>query len=259
MSLPLAETVQRAMVDALFEGAQEGSVDLGRLPITSLTLEQGLQVQLGVLGRWQEQGDGLGGWKVGLTSGAGRDSMGTGYRPFGYILQRRIFQSGAVLGCARGRVQQLEVELCIEIGDRLAGRGLAASTIAAAIRGVRPAFELNQLRLPPGAGPGITIADDLSHWGVVVGDLAPWTSSGAPHVVLERDGRMVAEVRPGDVAIDPPLVAVQRLCTRLADFGRALEPGELVLTGALVKVPTSTIGSWHAEVRGLGSVELAWP
>ena len=48
----------------------------------------------------QRQLDGLGsaapaGWKVGLTSGAARDSMGEGFRPFGHIHRDRVFNSGA--------------------------------------------------------------------------------------------------------------------------------------------------------------------
>jgi 2-keto-4-pentenoate hydratase len=257
MSQTLPETVHRAVVDALFEGAAAGAVDLGRLPVTSLTPEQGLLAQLGVLSRWQEQGERLGGWKVGLTSGAGRDSMGPGYRPFGYILRNRILPSGSLLHADDCPIQQLEVELCLEIGDRLQGRGQTTSTVAAAVRGVRPAFELNQLRIPPLTDPGITIADDLAHWGIVIGALGSWTFARKPHAILQCDGHTVAQVSAEELDMDPPLLAVQRLCDRLADIGLGLEPGQLVITGALIKVPISTNGKWHTEIRGLGSADFA--
>ena len=53
-------------------------------------LEAGLQRQLDALGDRAPAG-----WKVGLTSGAARDSMGEGFRPFGHILPDRVFDSGA--------------------------------------------------------------------------------------------------------------------------------------------------------------------
>ena len=51
-------------------------------------LEAGLQRQLDALGDHAPAG-----WKVGLTSGAARDSMGEGFRPFGHILPDRVFDS----------------------------------------------------------------------------------------------------------------------------------------------------------------------
>ena len=50
-------------------------------------LYSGLERQLVRLGARKNAG-----WKVGLTSGQARNSMGVGFRPFGYILaETRLF------------------------------------------------------------------------------------------------------------------------------------------------------------------------
>ena len=51
--------------------------------------DEGLRRQLANLGDRL-----VAGWKIGLTSGIARDSMGQGFRPFGYILADRVFASG---------------------------------------------------------------------------------------------------------------------------------------------------------------------
>ncbi|GIT39888.1 MAG: hypothetical protein Ct9H300mP8_10840 [Gammaproteobacteria bacterium] len=63
-----------------------------RGPCMSDELYAGLERQLVALAGRKNAG-----WKVGLTSGQARDSMGAGFRPFGYILSERVFSSGAEL------------------------------------------------------------------------------------------------------------------------------------------------------------------
>ena len=53
---------------------------------TTISFEEGQQLQLDLLQRWLEAGHELGGWKIGMTSGANRNGMGDGIRPFGFIL-----------------------------------------------------------------------------------------------------------------------------------------------------------------------------
>ena len=45
-----------------------------------ISLQQGQRYQLELLQRWLDQGEALGGWKIGMTSGANRNSMGDGVR-----------------------------------------------------------------------------------------------------------------------------------------------------------------------------------
>ena len=110
---------QAAIVEYLLEAWRIGRLDDADLP-TDLGLDDGLSLQLQLLDRLRAQGERLGGWKVGLTSGTALDRMGPGFRPFGFILADRIFASGDRAPLAGGP-DSVEGELCLPPGR--AGRG----------------------------------------------------------------------------------------------------------------------------------------
>src|SRR5262244_40696 len=163
---------QAAVIDALYVARKNGVQPSG-LDQVQLGLEGALAMQLRVLGRFEAEGERLGGWKVGLTSGNARDRMGKDFRPFGYVLQSRIFQSGATVPIAKIMNCALEPELCLIIGSPLHGDAVNAAEAKAAVRAVAPAFEINQRRVGPDAGQALLLADGLAQWGIVVGPGAP--------------------------------------------------------------------------------------
>ena len=111
-----------------------------------ISLQQGQQYQLALLQRWLDQGEQLGGWKIGMTSGANRNSMGAGVRPFGFILASRIKTAADTLSVSALHRGQVENELCFRIGSEI-GAGATAASAFAAVEAAIPAFEINQKRL----------------------------------------------------------------------------------------------------------------
>src|SRR5262245_2353792 len=139
---------QTSVIAALYEGRKNGAAPSG-LENVQLGLEDALAIQLHVLDRFQAAGESLGGWKVGLTSGAARDRMGKGFRPFGYVLKSRILRSGSVVQAQRIMKCSVEPELCLIVGSPLHGEAVDAATVKAAVRAVAPAFEINERRIGP--------------------------------------------------------------------------------------------------------------
>ena len=148
-----------ALVEALFQARRTGLAgpelsDPG-LITADHGLRQALSLQLAVLQRFLAAGEQLGGWKVGHTSGRRRGVLGRDFRPFGYILDSRIMRSGDTLGHDRIMSCFIEPELCLVLGAPLKGEDVDPVTARDAVRAVAPAFELNEVRLPPEAGrPG---------------------------------------------------------------------------------------------------------
>src|SRR5262249_52767316 len=134
------------VVEALYTGRKNGSPPSG-LDQVQFGLDEALELQLRVLGRFESEGEKLGGWKVGLTSGNARDRMGKDFRPFGYVLRSRIFRSGATVPIAKIMNCAVEPELCLIIGSSLRGDTVGVAEAKAAVRAVAPAFELNQRRV----------------------------------------------------------------------------------------------------------------
>ena len=209
----------------------------------------------------------IAGWKVGLTSGAARDSMGAGFRPFGYVLGDRAFESGAriaLTGFTHGQVVRVGVEneLCFRIGSTLAGDASRADAMAA-VETVAAGFEINEQRLARDAGVAERLADGLNQWGIVFGDerTLDWQSFdfGALSVSLSRDGEAVETVA-ADGHIDDHFDSIAALARQLARFGRSLTAGSRVITGSYTRQPVTEPGRWAGDfgpVIGEVSVEFA--
>jgi 2-keto-4-pentenoate hydratase len=249
-----------ALVEALFQARRTGLVgpelsDPG-LITADHDLRQALGLQLAVLQRLLAVGEQLGGWKVGNTSGRRRGVLGRDFRPFGYILDSRIMRSGDVLRHDRITSCFIEPELCLVLGAPLQGEDVDPAAARDAVRAVAPAFELNEVRLPPGAGHPASLADGLSNWGIVLGREVPVRPNLTDTTVeLWHDGELVTTRTPGD-SMDDPFLSLSRLCALLHQYGRGLEPGQRVITGSFCNETVIGPGSWRAAFGGVGEVAV---
>lgn len=221
--------------------------------------DTGLRRQLDALERKLAAGETLAGWKVGLTSGASRDAMGAGFRPFGHILASRVFPSGATLALDAFQAVGVENEACFTLGAGLRGN-VSPAQVKAAIATVAPGFEINEPRLPKDASATERLADNLSQWGIVVGAGRP--IEGIPfdalEVSLERDGALVGTV-PACGHIDDHFASIAALAAQLDRFGLALAPGQRIITGAFARQAVTAPSRWRGDFgRAMGSVEVVF-
>lgn len=219
--------------------------------------DAGLRAQLERLGTRD-----VGGWKVGLTSGQARDSMGAGFRPFGYILRERIHSSGATLRLDDfGDAPRVGVEneVCFRLRSSLGGAASPADVMAA-IDCAMPAFEINERRLGAGANATERLADNLNQWGIVVGEgkRLDWRrfDFGALEVALAKDGAAVETVA-ADGHIDDHFVSIAALARQLHRFGRALSAGMVVITGSYTRQSVVGASRWEGDFGpALGKVAV---
>ena len=221
-------------------------------------LDAGLRRQLDVLGERE-----VAGWKVGLTSGGARDSMGPGFRPFGFILPERVFPSGAKVERAGIMTPGVENEFCFTMGSQL-GAGATRDDALEAVESVCAGFELNERRLSPGATTADRLADDLSQWGIVVGEprVLDWRGFAFADVSvrLSLDGSELESVAAAG-HIDDHFDSLAALARQLARFGRALEPGNRVITGSFGKHAVTDACRLHGDfdagtAKGIGQVSV---
>jgi 2-keto-4-pentenoate hydratase len=246
---------QAAVVDALYVARRNGSPPSG-LDQVQLGVEEALAVQLHVLDRFEGEGEKLGGWKVGLTSGNARDRMGKDFRPFGYVLQSRIFPAGVTVPVAEIMNCAIEPELCLIIGTPLRGDAVDVAEAKAAVRAVAPAFEINQRRVGPDTGQALLLADGLAQWGIVVGSEAP-VRDGLVETTVEFycDEQLVETKTPG-ATMDDPYLSLSRLCRLLHTYGFGLEPGQPVITGSFCHHAVRRPGTYRAVFSGIGEVSM---
>ena len=235
--------VDSAVLDHLWHSQTEGRTDPAEFPEMDVDTGQALQVAL--LERYRAHGHAIGGWKVGLTSGVGRDSFGKGVRPFGFVLAERIFASNAVLSMKTIGSCGVENELCFTLAERL-GSGATAEAARRAVATVAPAFEINQLRLRGRATPGLAVGDNLSQWGIVIGEERPIPDAfdfDSLTIVLSRDG-VVVETTQAREHIDDHFKSLATLADRLAQFGLGLERGHRVITGSYTRQSVPSPSRW---------------
>jgi 2-keto-4-pentenoate hydratase len=224
-----------------------------------LTIEDAEAIQLDVLDRWCSQGESLGGWKVGMTSGSSRDLFGRGVRPFGHVLRNRIIDSDDEVKFAAVKRCGVENELCFVMNRDLRGGSVTAEMARAAVYGVAPAFEINETRIVGEADGPARVADNLSQWGIVVGRVITPLPEGFDwdclEVVLRRDGVEVERVGARG-HIDDHFESLATLARELSKFGRGLKNGERVITGSFTRQVVRGPGRWDADFGPLGSVAI---
>jgi 2-keto-4-pentenoate hydratase len=253
----------QAVAEVMFDAARTGQLDLdgvgafddlGGDPILT-----GLDVQLEVLRRWEATGETLGGWKVGLTSGGARDSMGPAFRPFGYVLTSRIFESGTKLPLASVPHCWLEPEIGLTMAANLRGSDLSVEQARQAVGSVHAAFEILDRRVPETARrPLIRLSDGLGQWGVVFGPgRAPDIDLAAQTVELRQGPTVVGTGTTRPDVVDDPYLSLIRVCRELDRCGLGLRAGQRVITGSLLSpVHIETPGRWEGDFGVLGAVAI---
>ena len=246
-------------VEVLWQGAVGGRLDAASIE-GRWTLREAEQLQLAVLDRWRQQGELLAGWKVAATSGRGRNAFGPGIRPFGFILGSRVFSSGSRIELQRINRPGLETELCFRMARRVSGNDVTPQDVKRALASVAPAFEINEERLDgPQIDPGIRVADDLKHWGIVYGpEVSPVPRSaelGALVSTMTHDGQLLERVAASG-HIDDHFESIAALVRELSTFDRGLEVGNVVITGSFTRQDVPGPGRFEGVFEGLGKVSV---
>lgn len=199
------------------------------------------------------------GWKVGFTNDRAQAANGASEPVFAGLLGGNSYRVEAELASPRGTGLGVEAEIAVRIGARLAGEATRAEA-AAAIDGVAIALEIVEPRVRVAEMGLVTmIADGTQQFGSVIGE---WSETIDPltldqcDVRLQVDGQTDGFMSATEV-LGHPLNAVTWLSRALGERGLALEPGDVVLTGAIVPAQHLDPGQL-AELAcdGLGDIRL---
>lgn len=202
-----------------------------------LTLDEGYRVQLGLLDRYVAGGDRHVGWKVGLTAKAIREQVGMFEPVMGFLLASGHWVTGAEIPFASLIAPCVENELCLTVGRTLAGPGVTEAQAQAALTAAAPAFELVERRGDFVADPALAMADNVQQRGFVTGvaqPLAPGVRLAATTLEVRVNGAL-AERATGAEVMGDPAASVAWLANKLAQFGRRLDAGMLVMSGSFTK------------------------
>ena len=207
---------------------------------TALTEDDAYRINLALLDRHAARGEKQAGWKVGLTALAIRQQFGFAEPVFACLFEKGRWQSGGTWPLSGIRGPGFENELCLTIGERLAGPGVTLDRARKAIRSVAPAMEIIETRgnnTKQGTLP--MIADNGQQFAFVTGAEVPFEPAthdlGKTQLDLYIDGVHQERAFGSAVMESSPIASIAWLANKLAEFGRALEPGQAVMTGSFTR------------------------
>ena len=220
-----------------------------------LTNDQAYEVLFGIMARRLAAGERQIGWKVGLTSKAIQQQFNVHEPVFGCILESRL--SGHVFAPADLTGPGFENELCLRLGKDLSGT-ITREEARAAIDAVYPSLEIIETRGDLTEQLALALADNAQQKTVVLGPPVPLPAhpeTVAARVIINGE---TAATGTGDAVLGHPLNSVVWLAAKLAEFGRSLKAGEIIMSGSFTRqFPIRPGDRIRCEFSGIGAVETS--
>jgi 2-keto-4-pentenoate hydratase len=198
------------------------------------------------------------GAKIATTTKVMQELMGIDHPCGGAIFARTIHYSPAHLHTADFVNVRIESEIALLLGADLAAAAApwTAGTVAPAVAAAMPAFELIEDRHADyrKTEAASLIVENCWNGGIVIGA----AKSIAPASLTGIAGRLTIGGEPtGEGFAEDPCATLAWLANHLAERGRDLKAGMVVITGSVIPTKSIKPGE-HAmfSVAGLGEVEV---
>ena len=226
---------------------------------------EGYRIQRAVHDLLLPQVGALVGYKIGCTSAVMQRYLDIPHPCGGGVFARGVHELGVVLKAGDFVRVGVECEIAVRLARDLSASGapFTADSVAGAIEAYLPAIEIVDERYAQWEtlGAPTLIADDFFAAGCVLGE--PVAREGAPDLLGVAGRALINGVEAGrgtgaDV-LGHPHHALAWLANHLAEEGKGLHAGQLVLTGSLVKTVWLTPGDRVTmELEVLGRVEATF-
>lgn len=199
----------------------------------ALTIDEAYAIQDEVIGLREGSGEQVTAAKLGLTSHAKQAQMGVSEPLYGWLTDIMRQPADEPLPLERFAQPRVEPEVAFIIGSELAGPATTAAHVLEATSAVAPALDVLDSRF---AGYKFTLADvaadNASAAAYVLGDETPLEGDlRVTGCVFEKNDELVATAA-GAAVMEHPAAAVAWFVRKLAERGRRLGAGSVVLAGA---------------------------
>jgi 2-keto-4-pentenoate hydratase len=226
----------------------------------SLTTEEAYHVQLETINNKINAGAIAVGKKIGLTSQAMQELLGVGEPDYGHLLDFMAVENKGVITSQQVLQPRVEGEIAFILKSELKGPGVTVEQVLNATDYILPALEIVDSRIENwNIKLADTIADNASSGLFVLGD-NPISIERVDLIELGmklyRNGELM-NTGKGSAALGNPAYCVAWLANKLADYNLSLEPGEVILSGALSAAVFAHPGdNFTAEIECLGEVSV---
>ncbi len=211
------------------------------------------------------RGEKVVGRKIGLTSKAIQEQLGVDQPDYGNLWGTTFYHvaNGAVEIPANDFLQpRIEGEVAFLIGKPLHEPNITPEQVLAATDACALGIEITASRIADWRIKLVdTIADNASYGGFTLG---PWDNKmlqsdlGALKMTIDLNGERASE-GVGAAALGHPAKSVAWLANKLLEFGIALEPGDIVISGGITKMlPVRAGDQFVFSLTGQPSVRVSF-
>lgn len=215
----------------------------------SATMDNAYAVQRAFVDRKLATGSRIIGWKIGLTSRAMQQQLNITTPDSGVLLDDMMFTNGCTIPAGRFIAPRIEAEIAFVMKAPLTG-DVTRDQVLAATDYVAPALEILDTRIVRTQGSQTrtiidTISDNAANGGIVIGDYrhAPTTDLRWVGAIVKRDG-VVEETGLGAGVLDDPVTGIIWLARRMTQYGQAIQPGQIILSGSFIRAMECPPGSY---------------
>lgn len=192
------------------------------------------------------------GWKIGVNDPRAQRYYGLPHSVVGFMTGRSIVAGAGEFG--PDRLLMTEPELAIRIDGKVDAEAGPEAAVRA-IGAISPAMEILDFEQPRETVDEV-MAHNIFHLGVVFGAWSRPDAGTRSRVRLHSNGLLLDQVSVAESL--PPLCDIVHLIARtLAAHGENLEPGDVIISGALMRpAPIEEAHEVDAEFEGLGRITL---
>ncbi|WP_085993281.1 2-keto-4-pentenoate hydratase [Oceanobacillus senegalensis] len=227
-----------------------------------ITVDEAYRIQLGVIEHKKNNGDKVVGKKIGLTSKAMQEMLGVDQPDYGHLLKSMIYEEDSVVSLEQFIQPRVEFEIGFVLKEQLKGPGVTVEDVVKATDYVVPAIEIIDSRIRNWEiAFEDTVADNGSSVGAIIGkDSKPISDIDLPKVEMSLyKNDQFFDSAFGSAVMGNPVEAVAWLANAVGAYDISLDPGEIILAGALSKaVPIEDGDSFKAEFSNLGTVSATF-
>lgn len=257
----------RAAEDLLKAEATGQQIGLLTKRHPEMGLDDAYQVQNALLAAKLDQGRRVIGWKIGLTSKAMQYALNIEIPDSGILFDDMAFDTGTTVPKGRFIQPRIEAEIAFVMKDAIGGADLTRKDVLAATDYVAPSLEILDTRIvrqdpETGATRKVydTISDNAANAGVVLGEARHPADIDLRWIgaIVSRNGE-VEETGLGAGVLNDPVESVVWLARRMANYGQAIEPGQIILSGSFIRPVECLSGSdITADFGGFGAVAISF-